>query len=206
MIKKHLSLDNYLQEDNLSLVTALWSGLIITLVIGVGVLVAMMANQRRQDEVATRYTQETQTYINRHSDLIGELFTVAFDQCQGEFNSRQQLSTGLSIIECRAAKDYLDALELNELTNSSATAFLRIKDERVELIEASGNYRRSSLVRDASYLNYQHRDQLSDYLLTGKPMPLWGNYINYLPQKEVVTPVKIQNQVVGYIFRSVIER
>jgi hypothetical protein len=100
-------------------------------------------------------------------------------------------------------------MQVDQLTDSSAIAYIRITDKKYSLLEASGKYTGMQPIYDGSYsqLGYgETRDRLASYFLDGKDIDMWDDYVYYIKGKEVIVPVSIDGKLVGYIFRGVIER
>lgn len=114
-------------------------------------------------------------------------------------------------IFCAAAIQALGSLRADTLTDSSAIAYVVIDNDHYQLIEASGKYnQRRSLYESYLYNHFGYDEttkvDLVRYLTQGTDILKWQDFINYIPGKEVIVPIDLDGDTVGYVFRGVIER
>lgn len=201
------NLEEQFSQDAISFGLAFKAGLVIVIVSAIAIAIASYFNQQRQDHIVRQYTQETELYLVKHEAPVKELFAGVFERCQSEYEATRSGTTYYSDISCQSAQDHFSQLNLDELKDSSAVAFLRMRDDtQYALIEASGTYRYYRTSDNAYFLSWQGRDDLIKYLVHGQEITMWNDFINYIPGKEVIVPVEYDGQVYGYIFRGVIEK
>jgi hypothetical protein len=211
-MSKTTFLPNLDQSESISLKTAAISFAVIVGVIGLVLAGAISANRHRQSSVINQYTQETTQLIETHQAAAKQLFTQTFDDCQKALVAEQQrawpVNQNISTISCSAATAQLAQLGVNQLQDPSAIAYLRLKDSGYELLQASGSYAQSSSLTDYGQLSYRDevRADLAKYFQKHQPILMWQDFVPYIDGKEVLVPVVIDGQTIGYIFRGVIER
>lgn len=178
--------------------------------------VAVAYNTYRELTVISEYTNETRALVSAKQGLFRQLFTTTMSECQvhddqeRDRQKREKEYTRSDI--CPVAQAILSNIGVETLKNSSAILYLAVQGKTVVMIEASGKYHPPSSIIDDYTFAYGHWGDtpdvdLQDYFLHNKPLrTMWWDYINYIPGKEVVVPVEIDGQRVGYIFRGVIER
>jgi len=214
-MSKTLINDTLDQGESISLKTAGLSILAIVAIISLVMLGAVYANRSRQRAVINQYTKETEELITAHQVAAKEFFSQTFDDCRNVLLEEQKAQKPGdyhtdSTDNCLTASTQLAKLEVRELRDSSATAYVRVIGDKYELIEASGLYNEAMLGKFQSYGRFNSdaatKADLIKYLQQNEPILLWQNFIPYIEGKEVIVPVKIDNQLVGYIFRGVIEK
>ncbi len=201
-------------SDNLSLKAALTSFALIVIIVGFAITGALYFNQQRRKVIIDRYTKETTDLVGNKQAASLELFTNTFDDCKKTLEKQQSLESVVqksSDISCPAAITQLAKLDVNQLKDSSAVAYVRITNGDYELIEASGKYNQLRSLHDGqpfSHFSFDDtvRNDLANYLLKQQPILMWQDFIMYTGGKEVIVPVVVDNKTVGYIFRGVIER
>lgn len=176
---------------------------VISVVVGVFLIIGVFLNWQRQQRVIKEYTQEAGVFIEQNKTQLADFFTQTFDRCRTLF---PEAANNPSASTCQAAVEGLNTLNTSSLKDFSATGFMRYQNERVEFIETSGYYHRPrSLGNNWSY-PINRIDVLRSYLLENQSINHWQDFVTYLPAKEVLIPVVIDNQTVGYLFRSVLEK
>ncbi len=205
-----------LEPQTLSLKYAAIGLIGVSCVVGLFMLGAVMLTKQREQQIIESYTKETQDFITANKVSLKKLFIETFNQCQLQFVEEEKgksPQTYLSSIECPQARQVFTTISLEHVRNSSAIAYVWIKDERVAVLEASMKYNPLTRIEDAYQFSYgrynegvSNRIKLRDYFLHNAPISLWDDYIGYIPGKEVIVPVEIDGQRAGYIFRGVIEK
>lgn len=162
-------------------------------------------NWTRKQAVIHDYTNRHETFIKdgQNPAILQELLTTGMDECQKERNTQDTWPTSYS---CQKGIGILNQLEKRMLENFSASAFARVRDGNIEFFEVSGQYHEPRAFRTSYELSYDTKEDLYKYAIEGKEIDRWQNFIGYLPGKEVVTPIGINGEVIGYIFQSVIEK
>ena len=192
-------------EDRLSLSTAFIATIIIACLIGISVGVGILMNNSRYRTTVHSYTTETQNLIARKDDGFAALFTDIMDVCAEQLAS--QSAGNKTDFLCEQAQSQLGFLEVDTLRDSSAIAYIRVSDNKYEMIEASGKYTGSqTFLNGHNQFLYESAPVLEKYFLEDTDIPLWDNYLWFIPGKEVIVPVAIDGKTVGYIFRGVIEK
>lgn len=194
-----------------------WGVGIIAIVLAVVIGLAVVFNKYREQKIVLEYTNETLELISTKKNLFKQLFTTVMQACQ--LHDEQERTHGkiqkdyIPSDICQSAQETLSAIGVETLKNSSAIAYLAVRDKSVAFLEASGKYHPYASVADNYAFSYgsgwgsDTRLLLNEYLTQGKPLPtLWWDYISYIPGKEVIVPIDIDGVRVGYIFRGVIER
>lgn len=189
-----------------ALIGVMFVGIISAILIGFAVSV----NKARQEQVVIKYTDETNQLISANLQQFETLFKNVFDTCKQEFDATPSTPNAYRIdsVDCKSAKTVLEQINFGSTKDSSAIAYIRFPNGKIEIIEASGKYDPPQTPQDAYQLSWQpeKRTALTEYFAQGKSIPMWDDYISYIPGKEVIVPVKSNNQIIGYIFRGVIER
>lgn len=197
--------EHTLQQDPISLklasLTMLALGSIGAILIGL----ATLANHSRRLQVI-RDTQATVgEFVAQNETQMSVLFSETFSICQAEY----ELLLGakeISSLDCAAGREALDQLDKTILTNYSASAFLKVENDTWWLLQASGTLMKVPNSDSWSVGDPEKRREITELARhPDRKVELWDNYINYLPGKEVVVPVKIADETLGYIFYSVIE-
>jgi hypothetical protein len=196
-----------------------WGVGIVAIVLAVVIGLAIVFNTYREQKIVLEYTNETLALVSTKKNLFQQLFTTVMQTCQvHDEQERAQSKAQKDYIPsdmCRPAQEMLSAIGVETLKNSSAIAYLAVRDKSVAFLEASGKYHPYASVTDNNYTfsyggsfgSSDTRLALSEYLTRGKPLStLWWDYINYIPGKEVIVPIEIDGVRVGYIFRGVIEK
>ena len=205
-----------LYQNDISLKTAGLAGLAIASVVALAMGGALLANRQRREQVVRTYTDETLQLLSSKQDQVKNLFTQVFDECARQLETNKAIALQKNgnayvyDIECATARTALSELGVSGLKDSSAIAYLRVKDGQYEVLEASGKFNGRQDLNSNSYgrqLTYRQKqkDAIHSYLIDKKPIPMWDDYIQYIPGKEVIVPVKIDG-VDAYIFRGVLER
>lgn len=203
------------QIDQVSFTNAFMALVVIVLFIGVSIGVALFFNTQRKTQIIATYDQETNQFIQDNQEEIKQFYTQTFSDCRQELADQQAAQPNSSYpaqdVICQSAQDSLAALGVNSLKDSSAIAYLRYEDGHYELIEASGKYNKKRTVmnsQDFSHFNYdqEKRTELNNYLENNIDINRWQDFIQYISGKEVLVPVVVDKQTIGYIFRGVIER
>lgn len=201
MIAKRYSLD----QEAVSFSLLVIGVVVIAVVVGFSLLIALYLNNSRQSRVIAEYTAETERFVEVNRGQLTQLFTTAMDTCREIYPPLPANSPSPSH-DCEAARIALDSLQQEELSDFSATAFMRAQDGRIEMIESSGRYHRPALPRDSYVLGWNTREELNLHLFQNKKINFWQDFLTYIPGKEVLVPVALDNGIEGYIFRGVIER
>lgn len=194
-----------------------WGIGVVIIVLAIVIGLAVVFNAYREQKIVLEYTNETLTLVSAKKNLFRQLFTTVMQTCQvhdeQERERRKVQKDYVPSDMCQPAQEALSAIGVEILKNSSAIAYLAVRDKRVALLEASGKYHPYAPVADNYVFSYEgswgddSRLALNEYLTQGKPLPtLWWDYIRYIPRKEVVVPIEIDGVWVGYIFRGVIEK
>lgn len=194
-----------------------WGVGIVAIVLAIVIGLAVVFNAYREQKIILEYTNETLALVSAKKNLFRQLFTTVMQTCQlhdeQERALRKLQKDYIPSDMCQPAQEALSAIGVETLKNSSAIAYLAVRDKNVALLEASGKYHPYAPVADNYVFSYGRslendtRLPLSEYLTQGKPLPtLWWDYIRYIPRKEVIVPIEIDGVRVGYIFRGVIEK
>lgn len=194
-----------------------WGVGIVAIVLAVVIGSAVVFNTYREQRIVSEYTNETLALVSAKKNLFQQLFTTVMQACQVHDEQERAQSKAQKDYTpsdmCQPAQEMLSAIGVETLKNSSAIAYLAVRDKRVALLEASGKYHPYAPVADNYAFSYGRslendtRLALSEYLTQGKPLPtLWWDYIRYIPRKEVIVPIEIDGVRVGHIFRGVIEK
>lgn len=199
---KHYSLD----QEAVSLPLLGVGLVVIGVMVGLALVLALYFNNLRRDQVISDYTAETQAFVAANRPALTALFTTTMDACRDVPPPLTPNTPLAPNYDCEAARATLNTLQQEGVRNFSANVFLRAQDGRVEMIETSGRYHRPGLPRDSYVLNWDNREELSLYLTQAKDISLWQDFVTYIPGKEVLVPIELDNGVTGYIFRGVIER
>jgi len=205
-------MEDKLQPESLSFKTFVLSAFCVTLALVILVFGTFQYNEYRKNQVIAKYTDETHQFINQNKDELKKLFSETFDNCEDYINAISITKNYYSNVDCSYANDVITALiGKDNLIDYSAIAFVKKYDNRdIALIESSGKYRRRSGIESHNILAYSYRanteSDLGRYLFEGKDINKWQDFISYLPEKQVVVPVEINGQTLGYIFRSMIEK
>jgi hypothetical protein len=198
---------NYSLDQEAVSLPLLGFGLVIIFgLVGLALGVALYFNNVRQDQVVSQYTAETEEFVQTNRAALTQLFSTVMTAC---LNIEPPITPNTSLAQsydCEAARTGLNNLQQSGVRDFSATAFLRYQNGRFEMIESSGRYHRPTVVHDSYVMNWDNRKDLELYLAEGKDLSLWQDFLTYVPGKEVIVPVELDNQVKGYIFRGVIER
>lgn len=200
--------------DQLSFRSAFLSLGVIVALIAVSILVALFFNNQRKSEIISRYETETQIMITENQSAVQKFFSETFEICRQALLSQQasESSTYKSRdMLCLPAQEALGEMNGDVLKDSSAVAYVKYIDGNYELIEASGKYNeRASVLNPNSYSHFNYnqdkRFELNEYLAGNHEIDRWQDFISYIQGKEVLVPVVIEGETLGYIFRGVIER
>lgn len=192
-------------EDNLSLKTAVVATVLVAMIIGLAVGVGVMMNNARYRRVITQYTNETHTMLVDQEAEVTELFTSVLDECGGATSTESAKLRDNN--DCQVAKDQLALLGVDRLTDSSSIAYVRVRDDSFEVLEASGKYSspRKLHTNGSNHFRYDKADVLASLFFEEDAVPMWDDYIWFISGKEVVVPVVYEGRTLGYIFRGVIE-
>jgi hypothetical protein len=151
--------------------------------------------------------------MDTNTQGLVDLFTVVMDACKTQYEKRPTDKNEMPLygynFECENARTQINLLDKSALPNFSSTAYVRLSDGKSEAIEASGNYHSQQLLSSGYFFQSwpeKNRNDLVAYLEQGKEINRWQDFIGMLPKKEVVTPLRKDNQIIGYIFQSVLER
>lgn len=202
------------QVDQLSFQPAINAIVTVVAVIGIAIVVALFFNSQRKAAIISEYDSETTQLITSKPEVIKKLFTETFDQCQQLLLEKQASESGTyksQDIMCKPGQEVLSELGVDSLKNSSAVAYVHYDNGSYSLLEASGKYNELRSLSDSNsfnHFNYKQelRQSVNNYFATGEDIDRWQDFINYIDGKEVLVPVVIDNQKIGYIFRGVIER
>lgn len=192
-------------DDRLSLSTAVVATVVIACLIGVAVGVGVLMNNARYRSTVRTYTTETQDLILQKEDGFKALFTDIMDVCADQLAS-QSAGTRDDFM-CEPAQYQLGFLDVDSLHDSSAIAYIRVLDKKYEMIEASGKYTGSRpFINARNQFNYDAIPDLEKFFSENAQISLWHDYLWFIPGKEVMVPVEIDDETVGFIFRGVIEK
>lgn len=194
-----------LQEEPINFRVAVIAIVLLGLVIVALLGIFNSINWARKETIVKNYTALHERFIQdgQNPATLQKLLTSDMDECAHIKTSKESWPTSYS---CLTLKKDIDQLEKRSLENFTATAFARVSNGQIELIEVSGDYHEPRSFQNSYDLGYSSRDDLSKYILDGKKIDRWQDFISYLPGKEVVTPIKINDKIVGYMFQSVIEK
>ncbi len=200
--------------DQLSFKTALVTLVAIMVMVSITIVVALFFNQMRKSQIITLYETETVQFVEQRQEGVQQFFTSTFSECEKELQDKQNSQINSYVpydVMCIAAQNMLASLGVSSLKDSSAIAYVVYDNGTYQLIEASGKYnKRESVVNPMNYGHFSYelekRTELNEYLANAAAMDRWQDFIMYIPGKEVVVPIVIEGQTVGYFFRGVIER
>lgn len=192
-------------DDRLSLKTAIVATIVVACLVGVAVGAGVLMNNARYRSTVHSYTSETQALISKKEDGFAALFTDIMDLCADQLAS--QSAGKRDDFMCEPAQYQLGFLEVDTLRDSSAIAYVRVSDNTYEMVEASGKYTGRKLLKNAAnQFLYDSVSSLEKYFFEDADIPLWDDYLWFIPGKEVIVPVMRNNETIGYIFRGVIEK
>lgn len=186
----------------------------IVVVVVVAILFALYFNNQRKERIVQQYDQETQVFVGAHQQQISDFFASTYDSCGQELAAKQASSSATypeRDVICSVAQEKLAEMQVDQLKDSSAIAYIRYQEGDYELIEASGKYtQKQSLIDPSNYSQFSYslekRTELNQYLKGEKQIDRWQDFMYYIPGKEVVVPVSINDNTIGFIFRGVIEK
>lgn len=201
-------------QDQISFKPALQALAIIVVLIAIGMGFALTANSRRRQAVITTYATQTEAHYQANQSAYRYLFTTTFTECQTElkqFQASESAGYKSSDVQCRAAVQQLASMHVNALPDSSAIAYVKITNDNYELIEASGKYNESRSIFETNRYNHFSYDttikqDLARYFKDQSKINRWQDFINYIGGKEVIVPIEVDDQPIGFVFRGVIER
>lgn len=207
-------MSNTPDQDQISLLPALKALVVIAVLIRIGMGFALTANTRRRLAVITTYTSQTEAHYQANQSAYRYLFTTTFSECQTELKQLQASESAgykSSDVQCRAAVQQLASMHVNALPDSSAIAYVKITNDTYELIEASGKYNESRSIFETNRYNHFSyeagiKQDLARYFKDHSTINRWQDFINYIGGKEVIVPIQVDDQPIGYVFRGVIER
>jgi hypothetical protein len=202
------------QVDQISFQPAIKAIVTVVGVIGIAIIVALFFNSQRKAAIISEYDHETTQLITSKPELVKKLFTETFAQCQQLMLEKQASESGTyksQDIMCKPGQEVLSELGVDTLKNSSAVAYVHYNNGSYSLLEASGKYNELRSLSDNNSFNHfgykqELRQNINNYFATGTDIDRWQDFISYIDGKEVLVPVMIDNQNIGYIFRGVIER
>jgi len=188
----------------------------VSIIVLILVYGAILYNGNRRQKIVSAYSNETIDFVNARKDLFKQLFTSVIGECQDfadEENNRVKLNSYYRPSDlCPRAQQVLSDIGVESLKDSQSAAYLVVRGHNVILIEASGKYHPPAPLAD-QYIYSRGRWgenthlELNEYLTKGKQLSgYWKDFIGYIPGKEVLVPIDIDEVRVGYIFRGVIER
>lgn len=199
--------------DQLNLGKAFIALGIIIIVASVAVVIALFFNNQRRINIITQYDRETQNFISSNLEKLDIFFNQTFDECAKVLSDKQASESAMynsTDVICPQAEAMLAELNDESMKDSSAIAYVKFRDNQYELIEASGKYNEKKGTLGINFTHFTYREdvkkELFEYFKTGKGINRWQDFISYLPGKEVVVPVVINDQIQGYMFRGVIEK
>lgn len=194
-----------LHEEPIPFRTAGIAIVLLSVVIVAILCVFNSVNWARKQSIVREYTQMHERFIQDGDNpaVLQQIFTTDADECIKIKTTKDSWPSSYS---CLTLKRDIDRLEKRALENFSAIAFARVRGGDIEIFEASGDYHESRSIRDSYDLGYGTREDLAKYLIEGKLIDRWQDFISYLPRKEVITPIKINDSTIGYMFQSVIEK
>jgi hypothetical protein len=200
-----------LHQQPLNIKLALIGVLFVGIITAILISIAIYANNARRDRVIASYTNETQQLISMNQQAFETLFNTAFDACLAEYQlieASRDIEFQPSVLDCKSTQELLKNINFGQTRDTSAIAYLRFADGKIDLIEASGNYFPPKEYQQNHKLSGSNEKKalLFRYLSEGQAIPMWDDYINYIPGKEVIVPVESNGQKIGYIFRGVIEK
>lgn len=201
-------------HDHISFQPAIRALVIIVVLVAIGMSMALFANNHRRQTVIQTYTEQTLSHFQTHQSEYQTLFATTFTDCQTELlNQQASDSAGYksSDVVCQAAIQQLGTMRVSELPDSSAIAYVKISNDNYELIEASGKYSQIRSIFETNLYNHFSYDttvkqDLARYFKDHTEILRWQDFINYIGGKEVVVPIQVNKQPIGYVFRGVIER
>lgn len=198
-------------DQKLALWPAVLALLFITAISMILLGTAYTFHKSRQNRVIARYTQETQNWARQNQVAVLSLFENTFDACAQQLEQINQEKEAKNEYRsydfvCESAVQQLAAANVDSLKDSSAVAYVLVSDSQYQMIEASGKYHLPQDVRNGSQLRFDHWDELSRYWFQDESIVLWNDFIFYIRGKEVLVPIEIDDQVVGYVFRGVVEK
>lgn len=202
------------QVDQLSFQPAIKAIVTVVVLVGLAIVAALFFNNQRKAAVISEYDLETTQLITNRPEVVRKLFNETFDQCQNLLIEKQASESGTyksQDIICKPSQEVLSELGVDSLKNSSAIAYVRYIDGVYSLLEASGKYNEPRSMADTNAYNHFSYDQeirqnINSYFSSRQEIDRWQDFISYIKGKEVLVPVVIENQKIGYIFRGVIER
>lgn len=200
-----------LEQDNLSLKWAFVSIAVVSAIILVLVGIFALMDKVRQEQVVTQYTKVVDNFVTVNNGKVESLFDTTFDQCHSDLNlanlanSKAGNNYTNNTFDCPTAQQAFNQLNKNALSDFPSTAFLRVKDEQIELIEASGAYFHFNNLNEA-YLLGNKRDDLRLYLFQNGQIRRWNTFLSYMGQRQVIAPIMQNQQIIGYMFVGVIEK
>lgn len=193
-----------LQEEPLAFKGMLVAALGIIVVVTTVIFGFNWINEQRRQQVIAKYDQSVEQLVTQNKEGVTQLFTQVMDTCQTSFDNADRPDNYLQSIECPAARSAFDALDKAALKDFSATAYIRVQNGRTQMLEASGRFHGSQEFTNT--FRYNMRTDIQQYLLEGEEINRWQDFIYFLPSKEVITPVKVGEQTLGYMLLSVLEK
>jgi len=184
----------------------------IALMVAAAFAIASYFNIQRRDSFVERYTTETLQLVEANPDGFSNLFVEVLQQCESELQARaaETADQWMTDVHCDRAAEALAELNVQVLRDHSSIAYVRFDDGHYQLLEASGKYNGRRPLTGGSYFphfSYNER-MMRDVLELSAGAQIknyWQDFINYIPNKEIAVPIEIEGEIVGYIFRGVIE-
>lgn len=195
-----------IQEESLHGRQALVAGIVLSAAIAAMVFLFSGINLVRQQMVISRYTKMGEKFAAENRESLIKFFGETMDLCSRQYadsvaRANEKGDYRPSSITCQESTAAIDSFKKDALTDFSATVFVRVQPQGLELVEASGKYHGTS-----SYSAVRNEGDLRQLLLDGKVTGQWKDFLYELPRKEVVVTIKDGNQTLGYLFMSVIEK
>ncbi|HAU98881.1 MAG: hypothetical protein UX04_C0003G0087 [Microgenomates group bacterium GW2011_GWF2_45_18] len=201
-----------MQEDALSLKKAVGATLFMIFVVGTSFYGAYLYNQHRKQQVIAKYESELQDHVSRYPEKWKELFTRTMDAClyMAQQECAKDECSYYPSQKCLYATQQLSDLHVDQLKDSSSTMYMRVQNDMVDTLTASGDYQEPQALSSSSYVSFSRysneRSPMYDYFLSQDKKSIWEDVTYHLTGKEVVIPVVIDDQLYGYVLRSVLER
>lgn len=212
--KQNNNSNKIVDKEDISLGLAFKTLLVIALAVVLLILLAIFLNKKREAKVIYDYTTETKQLISDNQVEFDRFYTETFEKCNAFLDSQPAKDLSKpnikpSSVICPEAISQLEAMQVDKLKDSSSIAYVIFYENNLyQRIEASGKINRKGLleispVRISSEAN---KPSLLTLYQSRTEQPEWESYTYYIGGKEVPVPMKINNKVVGYIFRGVVEK
>jgi hypothetical protein len=194
---------DHLQEEPLEFKGLFAATVGIIVVIAAVVFGFNWVNEQRSLRVVAKYDKSVEEFVGANSKQLALLYTEVFDACDTFF--QQTIKTppaSATTTGCVEAETLLDQLDKTKLKDHSSTAFLRVRNDRIQTLQWSALYEGNDMYAYSLGLD---RKKVLD-ILRGDEVNRWQDFSWMLPGKEVLSPVRVDDQVIGYMLLSVIEK